>query len=193
RFPEQEHRLAPGEDIRDPATERAVDVAEIDDARGFLRIRRGQNRAHERLPTGLIPGGPYRTAEQRGALRRLAQVVVASGIDGPGDFRALRDILARRPPRIAGRSTGAPLLTGSPKIAELERLAGGLEDSCLYIQGPPGSGKTWTGGQLIVHLIAHGARIGGAATSHKAIHNLLHEVEAAALDQGVTFEGWKKC
>jgi uncharacterized protein len=192
RFSEQEHRLAPGDDIRDPETERGVEVVEIDDARGILRIRRAQNRAEEPLPTGLIPAGPYRTLEQRAALRRLARAIVASGIDGPGDFRALRGILARRPPRIAGLSTGAPLLAGSPRIEELERLAEGLEDSCLYIQGPPGSGKTWTGAQLIVHLIAHGARVGVAATSHKAIHNLLHEVEAAALARGVTFEGWKK-
>ena len=64
---------------------------------GVLRIRRGQSRAHEPLPAGLIPGGPYRTDEQRAALRRLAAVIATSGIDGPGEFRALRDLLRRRP------------------------------------------------------------------------------------------------
>jgi predicted RecB family nuclease len=193
RFREQEHKLAPGGEIRDVDAQRQVDVVEIDDATGVLRVRRGKNRAHEPLPAGLIPGGPYRTDEQRAALRRLASVVVASGLDGPGEFRALRDILRRCPPRITGLAEGTTLQGGSPDIDHLKRLAAHLDSSCLFIQGPPGSGKTWTGAQLIVHLIALGRRVGVAATSHKAIHNLLHEIEDAAVAQGANFRGWKKC
>jgi uncharacterized protein len=48
------------------------------------------------------------------------------------------------------------------------------------IQGPPGSGKTWTSGRLIADLIARGKTVGVASTSHKAIHKLVEEVEAAA-------------
>jgi uncharacterized protein len=193
RFPEQEHKLKPGDGILNPATGQTVEVVEINDAQGFLRIRRAQSRADEPLPEALIPGRPYNTTAQRAALRRLAQVVVTSGIDGPGEFRALRGILLEEPPRIAGLSPGEPLLSGSPRIEELRELAERLEESCLFIQGPPGSGKTWTGAQLIVHLIANGARVGVAAGSHKAIHNLLHEVEHAAHAQEVRFDGWKKC
>jgi predicted RecB family nuclease len=192
-FPEQEHKLKSGDGILDSASKRGVNVIEIDDADGFVRIRRGQSRAHEPLPEGLILGGPYNTKEQRAALCRLAQVIAVSGIDGPGEFRALRDVLCHRPPRIAGLRACAPLQTDSPQTEELKQLAERLEDSCLFIQGPPGSGKTWTGAQLIVHLIGRGARVGVAANSHKAIHNLLHEVEAGARRQGIKFEGWKKC
>jgi predicted RecB family nuclease len=193
RFGEQEHKLAAGAEIRDVETERGVDVVAIDDTNGVVRIRRGQNRADEPLPAGLIPGGPYRTMEQRAALRRLGTKIAASGVDGPGEFRALRDILRRCPPRISGRAQGVPLQDGSPHVDDLKRLAEGLDSSCLFIQGPPGSGKTWTGAQLIVHLIGLGRRVGVAATSHKPIHNLLHEVEAAADEQQVDFRGWKKC
>jgi hypothetical protein len=193
RFGEQEHKLAAGAEIRDVETERGVDVVEIDDAKGVVRIRRGQNRADEPLPAGLIPGGPYRTMEQRAALRRLGTEIAAAGVDGPGEFRALRDVLRRCPPRISGRAQGMPLQDGSPHVDDLKRLAEGLDSSCLFIQGPPGSGKTWTGAQLIVHLIGAGRRVGVAATSHKAIHNLLHEVETAAHEQDVDFRGWKKC
>jgi predicted RecB family nuclease len=193
RFREQEHKLSPGNEIRDVDTQRQVDVVEIDDATGVLRIRRGQNRAHEPLPAGLVPGGPYRTDEQRAALRRLAGVLAASGLDGPGELQALRDILCHRPPRITGLAEGTALQDGSPNINDLKRLAAQLDCSCLFIQGPPGSGKTWTGAQLIVHLIAVGRRVGVAATSHRAIHNLLHEVEDAAIAQGADFRGWKKC
>jgi uncharacterized protein len=168
-------------------------VVSGDDATGVLGVRRGKNRAHEPLPAGLIPGGRYRTDEQRAALRRLAGVIVASGLDGPGEFQALRDILRRCPPRITGLAEGTTLQGGSPDIDHLKRLAAQLDSSCLFIQGPPGSGKTWTGAQLIVHLIALGRRVGVAATSHKAVHNLLHEIEDAAVAQGANLRGWKKC
>ena len=51
------------------------------------------------LPRALVPGGPYDTSAQRDALARLASSVLA----GDGRYRALRDILARSPPRIRGR------------------------------------------------------------------------------------------
>src|ERR1019366_9138931 len=91
-FREQEHKLAPGAEIRDVETQRQVDVVDVDTPNGLLRIRRGQSRAHEPLPQGLVPGGPYRSDEQRAALRRLGAVIAASGVDGPGEFRALRDL-----------------------------------------------------------------------------------------------------
>jgi uncharacterized protein len=193
RFPEQEHKLTPGAGIQDPATERGIDVVEIDNAAGTLRIRRGQNRTAEPLPSSLIPGGPYNTTEQRAALRRLAEVVVATGMDGAGEFRALREILRCDPPRIAGLAQGSPLTSASPDIDRIKNLAEHLDESRLFIQGPPGSGKTWTGAQLVVHLINRGARVGVASNSHKAIHNLLHEVENAAAGQSVEFRGLKKC
>ena len=52
-----------------------------------------------------------------------------------------------------------------------------LDGRHLVIQGPPGSGKTWTSGRLIARLLAEGKRVGVASTSHKAIHKLLEEVE----------------
>jgi len=44
-------------------------------------------------------------------------------------------------------------------------------------------------GRAPVHLLARGKRVGVAATSHKAIHNLLGEIEQA----GLTTRGLKKC
>ena len=61
-----------------------------------------------------------------------------------------------------------------------------LGGSALFIQGPPGSGKTYTGARLICELLARGKRVGVAATSHKAIANLLDEVERAAAETGTS-------
>ena len=77
-------------------------------------------------------------------------------------------------------------------IDELKEIVASLEDSYLFIQGPPGSGKTWSGARLIVDLIERGKRVGVTATSHKVIHNLLHEVEEVAHGQGLDFRGLKK-
>ena len=67
-----------------------------------------------------------------------------------------------------------------------------LDESYLYIQGPPGAGKTWTGARLVVELLERGKRVGISSNSHKAIHKLLAEVESVAAEKGVSFRGVKK-
>src|SRR5439155_23104829 len=77
-------------------------------------------------------------------------------------------------------------------LEEMKALVLSLDGQHLVIQGPPGSGKTWTSGRLIAHLLEHGKRVGAASTSHKAIHNLLDAVEEAADEIGLDFHGLKK-
>jgi uncharacterized protein len=77
-------------------------------------------------------------------------------------------------------------------LAAMQALALGLDASYLLLQGPPGTGKTWTGARIVVHLLAHGRRVGIAAQSHKAIHNLLAEIEKVARATGLRFKGLKK-
>ena len=50
----------------------------------------------------------------------------------------------------------------------------------LPVQGPPGSGKTYTGARMILDLLAGGKRVGVTANSHKVISNLLAAVCDAA-------------
>ena len=75
---------------------------------------------------------------------------------------------------------------------EMKSRALGLDSSYLFIQGPPGAGKTWAGARLIAHLLENGKRVGVAAQSHKAIHNLLNEIEKFARETGLSFRGLKK-
>ncbi len=92
RFPAQEHKIAPGGFVA-PATAKAVTVESIDNATGTLRISRAASRIGEPLPRALIPGKPYGTNDQRGALRRLAGDIVERGLDAQGRYSALRQIL----------------------------------------------------------------------------------------------------
>ncbi len=52
----------------------------------------------------------------------------------------------------------------------------------LPVQGPPGSGKTYTGTRMILDLLASGKRVGVTANSHKVISNLLGAICDAADD-----------
>ncbi|MDQ3859492.1 MAG: TM0106 family RecB-like putative nuclease [Actinomycetota bacterium] len=167
-FPSQEHRIS-GAAV-DPASERRYAVS-VDDERGRVTIRRGITEADERLPRALIPPKPLPTWVQRDAVLRFAK--------RQGEYPALVEILERRPPRAR--------LDGSLGEAALS-----LEGSYLFVQGPPGSGKTWNGARMAIALMKAGQRVGVTALSHKAIHKFLEELEDAAVEQGYSFTGLKK-
>jgi predicted RecB family nuclease len=170
-FPPQQHRLDEGDAVVDPATGKgAGTIDRLDNETGRLRLSRATNRSAEPLPRSLIPTGPYDTTCQRQALDRLARSLLA----GDGRYRALERVLRRELPLGGARVQRATL-------EERQRLAEQLEGSYLFVQGPPGSGKTYTGARLVVHLLEQGKRVGVASTSHKAIHNLLAELERAGL------------
>jgi predicted RecB family nuclease len=190
-FPEQEFKLGEGA-VDDPFRMKAAGSIEwIDAASGRLGLKRGPSLAQDPLPSAICAGKPLDQSVQRQALARLADaVLVAPGLSRPAKYAAARSLLARELPRVNGRPHGGPLQT--TELAEQAALVESLDDSYLLIQGPPGAGKTWTGARLIISLIASGKRVGVAATSHKAINNLLAEVERAAAERGVTFGGLKK-
>lgn len=186
-FPPQQHKLAPGHQPIDPATKSpAGAITDLDDVAGTLALRRGPSLTGVPLPRAVIPGKPLPTPEQRGALARLAYSTLA----GDGRYQALGAILARTAPRIRGRAPGG--LVQTTELAAQRALALALDASYLFVQGPPGTGKTWTGARLITELIRQGRRVGVAATSHKAIHNLLDEVEKVAREETLRFRGLKK-
>ena len=91
---------------------------------------------------------------------------------------ALHDFILRRPPRFL-QSNGQPgedLVAPNQDVSRAAiRLAATLDRSTLCVQGPPGSGKTTTAAQMILHLLDQGKRIGITANSHAAILNLMRK------------------
>jgi uncharacterized protein len=189
-FPHQEYKLAsdPKNQLEDPYRAEAAGAAvRIDGYRRRLYLRRGPKRSGTPLPAAVVRGGPIRDTVQREALGRLADAVVA----GNGSYHAARALLSRELPRFRGRRSGERIQTQD--LDAQKALVEALDGSYLFIQGPPGSGKTWAGARLIVSLLAAGKRIGVAALSHKAINNLLAEVEKVAGEARFRFAGLKKC
>ena len=186
KFPPQDHKLGSGS-ADDPATGKSAgEVLEIDDAIGKLQLLRGPKFSMSPLPKALIAGGPYDDRQQRNAILRVADSIRRREVRYP----VLEAILRRECPSILGLPAGGRLQTTD--LNKMKALALGLNRSYLFVQGPPGTGKTWTGARLVVHLLANEQKVGVAAQSHKAIHNLLDEIETVAHEDGIDFRGLKK-
>jgi predicted RecB family nuclease len=168
-FPAQEHKI--GLIGVDPETEREYKVR-VDDEHGTVTLRRGKLLQHLPLPDALIPPKPLPTWVQRDAVLRFAKDQDA--------YPTLVAILERRPPR-------------AQLDATLADAALSLESSYLFVQGPPGSGKTWNGARMAIALMKADHRVGITALSHKAIQKFLEDLEDAAFAAGYTFRGMKKC
>jgi predicted RecB family nuclease len=119
------------------------------------------------------------------ALYRIGAWVDANGVDSPGSYRAARDLLLRRAPRLVAGSQ-VLIVPGETTLNAAKRLGPMLDHSVLAIQGPPGAGKTFTGAHMICELVRRGKRVGITATSHKVIGNLLTEVAKAASEAHLT-------
>ena len=174
-YPPQEQKI--GRDPLDQATLRgAGDVLAHDTDARRLELKRGRSLAEVPLPQGLLPGGPYSTKAQEAALERIGR----SLLEGGGRYPAIESVLRRA-------AFDRDVQTND--LEELTALLQSLGGRHLVVQGPPGSGKTWTSGRLIARLVGAGKRVGVASTSHRAIHKLLDEVVEGARDQGITITG----
>ena len=151
----------------------------LDDETGTLGLTRGPTLEDERRRRrALIPGGPYDTASSR---RRCGGSPARAS---PATAATRRPVAAR--PRCRGRAHAVRARRCSQDDSRRAggRLARGSTAAPRH-PGAPGTGKTYTGARLIVRLMRLGRRVGVTAQSHKAIHNLLDEVERAARDRGL--------
>lgn len=181
-FPPQDHAIDRALQVHDPKTRAgAGTVVAIDDLNGTIDIKRriGSTVPH---PTALVPQNILGSDAQRESLMRLGLWVAENGISGPGPFQAARDLLLRQPPHVS-------LANMENLFDEREQMTGTAhqmmrslcaQPSVLPLQGPPGSGKTYTGARMIIELVRSGLRVGITAVSHKVISNLLQEICDAA-------------
>jgi predicted RecB family nuclease len=191
-FDAQDHKFAVGNTPHDPATNvGAGTIVAIGD--DFVELKRGDRTAARGHPRALIPSGPFPIAVLREAVRAVAEWVLENDIDAPGPFRAARELLQCRPPRNTGTPLGAALLRDAEQPLDAAcRMVTELDGTCLPIQGPPGSGKTYTGAHMICTLLRAGRRVGVTAHTHAAITNLLNEVCDVGDGHGVELRGLQK-
>ncbi len=121
---------------------------------------------------------PIPTDKHADALMRIGEWVRDNGVDAAGPYRAARDLLLRKAPRL--KAGDVRVKPGEGTVEMARRVAANLDESVFAIQGPPGSGKTYTGARMICALVKKGKKIGITALSHKVIRKMLEEVVGAA-------------
>ena len=189
-FAEQETKLRTSTQATIAQTGNSVSKLEIDDV--VRRVSFHNSTKNEPLPSqiALGPGKPIPSKALVAAIFRFADTL----IEGKYRYPALNDYLMQQIPSIKGHNKGEPIvrLSGAA-IEEIAHAVANLNKSYLFIQGPPGAGKTYTGSHVIVHLMQRGFKVGISSNSHKAINNLLTGIEKVANQKGYTFSGAKKC
>jgi uncharacterized protein len=188
RFPPQEHHL--DKSPIDPHSGGAAgELVHVDDANRTLAIKLRNTILPEQL-RALIPGTPLPTVKQRAAIERVARLYVDGRLAQA--YPATNDLLLARTSRLRDVTPGDAIQPDAVDSASVSQRVAAVDSSYLFIQGPPGSGKSTRAARAIADLLAAGKRVGILANSHRAIHALLHKVEKLAHDDGVHFRGCHK-
>lgn len=180
-FDPQKSNVRVGKDVYF-GDERFGEVVAIDHVKGIVEIKKTKKTAEVHPPTVYMWDAPLPTDAQASSLYRIGEWVVKNSVDAPGRYRAGRDLLQRKPPRLLDGEKLEPLASERPENTA-SRIALALQDSVFAIQGPPGSGKTYTGARMICDLVKQGKKIGVTALSHKVIRKLLDDVVTAAQEK----------
>jgi uncharacterized protein len=186
-FQKQETEVRAGKDLY-RENQKFGEVVAVDLLARTLDIKKTKKTAEVHPPALYVWDRPMNVINHADSLLELGEWVrvncVSTGIDAPGHFRAARDLLLRRPPRLLRLETIAAKPGEEPKNTA-SRIVCALNESVFAIQGPPGAGKTYTGARMICELVKQGKKIGVTALSHKVIRKLLDEVVEAVREEKV--------
>lgn len=188
-YPEQEFKLKTGSSCCVVCNLKDVEEVFIDEDNRRVSFVWKQS---EPLPVdglAITTEKPIPTYGIQAAYRRF----VDSYLAGNAKYQAGLEFLRRAMPNVRGHDHGTSLVrTGESLLQATTRVVAGLENSYLFVQGPPGAGKTYTGSHVIVELMRQGKTVAVASNSHKAINNLLEAVEKVAKESKFEFLGVKK-
>lgn len=166
-------------------------VHSIDSILGRIVIKKTKKYC-DHHPTSIFADSSFYANVQEAALLRFGKFV-ASNLSGTSfDVPESSSRIWLAAARLLARHFPSELLNEAASLpTSLERalfVAERLDGDVLSIQGPPGSGKTYTGARMICDLVRRGKTVGISANSHKVIRNLLDEVIAESEKQGLDFE-----
>jgi uncharacterized protein len=186
-FPPQDHAIDRAHEVHDPRTgHSAGEVVALDDHNRTIDLKRGAA-SQVPHPTALVPFDIVDSTVLSDSLFRIASRIAECGMTGNGQFQAARELLLREPPA-ALRCNVEMLIGEDGRLTEAATiLVSSLarQPSVLPIQGPPGSGKTFTGARMIAELVRQGRRVGVTAASHKVVSTLLRELCSAGEKLGI--------
>ncbi|MBN9589020.1 MAG: hypothetical protein BGN85_00295 [Alphaproteobacteria bacterium 64-11] len=191
RFPPQDTKLKAGsEPVLASDLGSAGTLESIVPEDGILTLKRGITRGAPPDRFSLLPGKPLDQRKLVAAVMNFADRFVSDDLSSD---QALMAFLLRNPPKVRGVQRGQPLLSNGEDLLDgTIRVIRNLDRTTLFIQGPPGCGKTFVASHAIATLLKEGNRIAVSSNSHKAINKLLKEVEKRATETSLKFSGAKK-
>jgi uncharacterized protein len=161
-------------------------LAALDTSEGNLQLKIGNKTLNERF------GGSF---PQHGSLIE-DEYVNAASIQAALTEVAMKHLVGDLHSPVAallGRAVPAAVLqnAGEATADAAMRVTGSMPGGCLVVQGPPGSGKTYTAARVINALLSAGKKVGISSNSHKAVVHLLMECGKAAKEAGGFLRGIK--
>ena len=189
RVPPQETKLAAGDRCTRCDTGQSVGALSYDPTTGRASLRIG---AKKDAPPPHLSIGPERPTDPQSIIDSLFRFA-DSFIERDGQYPAVEAFLRRETPRLQGRAPGQPLVApGQDITAGAVAAACALDQSYLYVQGPPGAGKTYPGARMIAAILSQGRRVGILSNSHKAINLLMSAAMVQARAMGLAPRAVKK-
>ena len=171
RYPQQEMEIRRGHDSRLAMASSSAEVVNVDRVARTIDVKKGKSQL-DNHPSAVFSHKHIGTGVLEDAIAAVGDAVATSTAcdNANGIARAL---LNREPPRLTKGTFKQPSLNINSGSNFAVEVVTDLDNSVLAIQGPPGSGKTYTGARMICALVAQGKRVGVMASSHKVITNLL--------------------
>lgn len=188
-YPEQETKLKTGDNCVQSDTLDKIRDVEIDEENRLVTFSWPARNGPLPDVLNISPDGPIPTKPLMKALFRFSDDLIQS----KSRYKALKALLYQEIPCIKDQCPGKAIIDESrDALPQIIKAVANLENSYIFIQGPPGAGKTFTGAHIIVELLRRGFRVGVSSNSHKAINNLLAGVESVAQKKRIRFRGVKK-
>ncbi len=196
-FPEQEYKLKEGRTCiiannTDPErSDYAGKIQELDQIKRSLLLRKGISKEEKKLPRTLSIGEKVMEHARFENLNKNIYKFCDNVLEKKEGYGAIKDFINRNTPQIKEIKKGEKIITTGNFEIEIPKIILNLQNSYLYLQGPPGSGKTYQASNAIVELLKKNKKVAITANSHKVIHNLLERVENLANKQKFFFKGLK--
>jgi uncharacterized protein len=188
-FPPQEMEIRRGGQLKTRDGTGFGKVVAVDRDARTIDVSKGTKTA-DLHPVAVFEHTYVSTETLEDAIAAIGESVAASTqIDGANGIA--KALLAREAPRLKCGEFRQPDDMDTSGFAV--KVVSCLDSTVLPIQGPPGSGKTYTGARMILALVEQRKRVGVTGPSHKAIVNLLKETIDAAAEAGKTVRVAHRC
>ena len=152
-----------------------VDEVEAENVFIIEETRMAEEPEYDFFPSVIAPAPPPQTQGIVAAIKEWVQRLADNYPVFPQD--AALDILRLK----SGLAEPTKPLSDNAYEQIIESVLD-LKSSFLAVQGPPGSGKSFNGGQVIADLVLkHGWRVGIVAQSHATVENLLRKVHESGV------------